>query len=100
MNNQSPLSVKALYKSFEKSTFPWNKKEPPFIAVNAISFELKTGEILGLLGRNGAGKTTTIQMLLGTMIPTSGTISYFGKDFFEHRSSLLEKISFASTYVR
>ncbi|MBA3752342.1 ABC transporter ATP-binding protein [Candidatus Dependentiae bacterium] len=100
MNNQPPLSVKNLYKSFQKRQFPWCKKVPAFVAVNSISFDLRKGEILGLLGRNGAGKTTTIQMLLGTMIPTSGTISYFGKDFSDNRSLSLEKVSFASTYVR
>lgn len=71
----------------------------PFIAVNDISFSMKTGEILGILGPNGAGKTTTLQMLLGILSPTSGEITYFGKDFLKHRSEVLEKISFASTYV-
>lgn len=71
----------------------------PFIAVNGISFSMKKGEILGILGPNGAGKTTTLQMLLGILSPTSGQIEYFGKDFEKHRSEVLEKISFASTYV-
>src|SRR5580704_286436 len=71
----------------------------PFTAVEGISFEMKEGEILGLLGSNGAGKTTTIQMLLSTLKPTSGTIAYFGKDFFTHRSEILKHVAFASTYV-
>jgi len=71
----------------------------PFTAVNGISFSMKKGEILGILGPNGAGKTTTLQMLLGILSPTSGQIEYFGKDFYQHRSEVLEKISFASTYV-
>lgn len=71
----------------------------PFTAVDSISFDLKEGEILGLLGPNGSGKTTTIQMLLGTLTYSSGTISYFGKDFSKHRSELLQYISFASTYT-
>lgn len=58
------------------------------------------GEILGLLGANGAGKTTTIQMLLGTMTPSSGYIEYFGNNFFTHRSQVMQRVSFASTYVR
>ena len=68
-------------------------------AVNEISFELKSGEILGLLGPNGSGKTTTIQMLLGTLTPTSGSIFYFGKDFVTTRSEALQHVSFASTYT-
>ena len=73
--------------------------KPPCIAVNEISFNLKQGEILGLVGPNGSGKTTTIQMLLGTLTPTSGEISYFGMDFFSHRSEILQSVSFASTYT-
>ncbi|MEJ2166174.1 MAG: ATP-binding cassette domain-containing protein [Desulfobacterales bacterium] len=45
-----------------------------FCAVNAISFEIQKGEILGLLGPNGAGKTTTLRMLTGFLQPTDGSI--------------------------
>jgi ABC-type multidrug transport system, ATPase component len=76
------------------------KKFDAFTAVNDISFSIKEGEILGLLGPNGAGKTTTIQMLLSTMIPTSGSINYFGQSLFTHRAEILERVAFASTYVR
>lgn len=102
MNSHNlPLVVHNLVKRFETTSWPWQKKtKPPFTAVDNISFELKPGEILGLLGSNGAGKTTTIQMLLGTMEPTSGTISYFGSDLSTHRSALLQQVSFASTYIR
>ncbi len=71
----------------------------PYVAVGGISFELKEGEILGMLGSNGAGKTTTIQMLLSTLKATSGSIQYFGKDFFTYRSEILKHVAFASTYV-
>src|SRR5260221_9020618 len=70
-----------------------------FTAVNDISFSLKEGEILGFLGPNGAGKTTTIQMLLGVLTPTSGTISYFDKEFPKKRQEILEHINFSSTYT-
>lgn len=50
-----------------------------FCAVDAISLDIKKGEILGLLGPNGAGKTTTLKMLTGYFPPSSGTISV--KDF-------------------
>ncbi|MBS0629444.1 MAG: ABC transporter ATP-binding protein [Verrucomicrobia bacterium] len=87
----SVLSVRELRK-----VYPGKK---PFTAVDGISFELKQGEILGLLGLNGAGKTTTIQMLMSTLKPTSGQILYFGKDFAKHRSEVLQHVVFASTYV-
>lgn len=73
--------------------------KPAVIAVDEISFHLEEGEILGLLGPNGSGKTTTIQMLLGTLSYTSGSISYFGKDFIKNRSEILQNVSFASTYT-
>ena len=82
------LEVKNLTKKFGK-----------FVAVDNISFSLKEGEILGLLGPNGAGKTTTIQMLLGVLTPTKGTILYFGKELNENREEILEKINFSSTYT-
>ena len=84
------LEVKNLRKIYPKQSVP---------AVNDISFSLKAGEILGFLGPNGSGKTTTIQMLLGTLSMTSGSIFYFGKDFSKHRSAVLQDISFASTYT-
>lgn len=70
-----------------------------FTAVDEISFELKEGEILGFLGTNGAGKTTTLQMLLGVLSPTAGTISYFKKNFQTHREEILEQVNFSSTYT-
>ncbi len=48
--------------------------------VNAISFTLTTGQVLGFLGPNGAGKTTTMQMLTGNLAPSSGTIKINGFD--------------------
>ncbi|MCS6821890.1 MAG: gliding motility-associated ABC transporter ATP-binding subunit GldA [Microscillaceae bacterium] len=49
-------------------------------AVDNISFEVKTGEIVGFLGPNGAGKSTTMKMATGYLTPTSGTIKVNGFD--------------------
>jgi ABC-2 type transport system ATP-binding protein len=87
----SVLKVTDLKKKYSKKS--------PLFAVDGISFDLKQGEILGLLGPNGSGKTTTIQMLLGTLAITSGSILYFGKDFLHNRSDILQHVSFASTYT-
>lgn len=83
-----------------KSSWFTNKTTNPFIAVDHISFDVQEGEILGFLGPNGAGKTTTIQMMLSVLTPTSGSIEYFGKNFFTHRSEILQNVGFASTYVK
>ncbi len=71
-----------------------------FHAVDHISFAVREGEIVGLLGPNGAGKTTTMQILLGLTLATSGTISYFGKEFPKQREYILQRINFASSYTQ
>ncbi|MBP7876059.1 ABC transporter ATP-binding protein [Candidatus Woesebacteria bacterium] len=78
---------------------PEKKGGDPFVAVDHITFKLAAGQILGLLGPNGAGKSTTISMLLGVLTPTSGSISYYGKDFSQNRSEILQYVSFSSTYI-
>lgn len=69
-----------------------------FRAVDSISFAVPKGKIIGLLGPNGAGKTTTIHMLLGITLPDSGSIRYFGKEFYANRAYCLSRINFASTF--
>lgn len=51
-----------------------------FPAVQGLSFQVKPGEVLGLVGPNGAGKTTTIRSIAGIIIPSSGRISIAGHD--------------------
>ena len=48
------------------------------LAINGIHFELKKGEIVGLLGLNGSGKTTTLRILTGFLIPTEGEVTING----------------------
>lgn len=90
------LNVENLIKVF--TTQSLFGSQPSYTAVNDISFQLQQGEILGILGPNGAGKTTTIQMLLGTLTPTSGKIEYFGQNFAKHRSDVLQHVTHASAY--
>jgi ABC-2 type transport system ATP-binding protein len=76
-----------------------SKRFGGFTAVDDISFSIGPGEILGLLGPNGAGKTTTIQMLLGLVTPTTGSIQMFGLDLSTHRERILQQVNFSSTYI-
>ena len=69
------------------------------VAVDSVSFELGPGEIVGLLGPNGAGKTTTINMILGVLEPTSGTIRIEGADIVSSRARALENTNFAAVYA-
>ncbi len=75
------------------------KRFGDFTAVDDISFDIYPGETLGLLGPNGAGKTTTIQMLLGVITPTQGSIHMFGLDLAHHREQILKQVNFSSTYI-
>ena len=68
-------------------------------AVDRISFEVRPNEIVGLLGPNGAGKTTTINMVLGVLEPTSGTIRIGKTDLRRNRSKALERTNFAAVYA-
>jgi ABC-2 type transport system ATP-binding protein len=69
------------------------------VAVDGISFNVNRAEILGLLGPNGAGKTTTINMILGVLEPSSGTITIDGVDLTKQRSRALSCTNFAAVYA-
>ncbi|MFA5193543.1 MAG: ABC transporter ATP-binding protein [Verrucomicrobiia bacterium] len=82
------IEVHDLLKTFNGTT-----------AVDRLSFTAQRGEILGLLGPNGAGKTTAIQMILGIIEPTAGSIRVFGQDIATHRQEILQRLNFSSAYV-
>jgi len=63
-------------------------------AVNDISFDVKTGEILGFLGPNGAGKTTTMKVITCYMPPTSGVVEVDGLSIFDHSLEVRRKIGY------
>jgi ABC-2 type transport system ATP-binding protein len=86
--NISVIKVEHLTKRFKQVA-----------AVDDVSFEVAPGVTTGLLGGNGAGKTTTITMLLGLLIPTSGTIHVLGEDMLRHRHRALPRLNFSSPYV-
>ena len=63
-------------------------------AVDDLSFEVKTGEILGFLGPNGAGKTTTMRILTGVLPPTRGSAKICGFDVFEQPMEVKKRIGY------
>ena len=95
----SILEVTDLHKSFPRRDRHFWQRRTYNPIIKGISFNMAEGEILGILGPNGAGKTTTLQMLLGILTPTSGTVKIFNQNIATHKSSILEKVNFSSTYV-
>jgi ABC-2 type transport system ATP-binding protein len=63
-------------------------------AVNNISFDVRTGEILGFLGPNGAGKTTTMKVITCYMPPTAGTVEVDGLSISDHSLEVRRKIGY------
>lgn len=64
----------------------------PIVAVSGLTLEVQAGEVIGLLGPNGAGKTTTLSMLSGLTLPTSGSVSVFGKDLTRNFMEVIGRI--------
>lgn len=76
-----------------------HKKYGSVTAVDGISFEVRPHEIVGLLGPNGAGKTTTINMILGVLEPTLGSIEIVGMPLATQRQAALARTNFAAVYA-
>lgn len=80
-------NLKKVYKLFDKpidrikeSLNPFKKRySSDFNALDDISFSVKRGESLGILGKNGAGKSTILKILTGVLTPTSGSVTVRGK---------------------
>ncbi len=89
MDRKPVLEISNLKKVYRNTT-----------AVNGISFNVYPNEIVGLLGPNGAGKTTTINMILGVLEPTDGSIQIEGNNIVSKRSEALSRTNFAAVYAQ
>lgn len=85
MKDNKVIAVKNLTKRFGD-----------FLAVDAISFEVKAGEIFGFLGANGAGKTTAMKMLIGISKPSSGEAMVAGFDVYTQTELIKKSIGYMS----
>src|SRR5437667_5123115 len=72
-NGEVIVSVRGLTKVFKDF---WGR--PKARAVDDVDFDVRRGEVFGLLGPNGSGKSTTVKLLLGLLYPTRGHIEVFG----------------------
>ncbi|MBS0656643.1 MAG: ATP-binding cassette domain-containing protein [Verrucomicrobia bacterium] len=84
------IEARALSKQFRDS-------RKTVIAVDQVSFQVRPGEIYGLLGANGAGKTTTMRMLATMLRPTGGAASICGHDVATDREAARRSLGFLST---
>ena len=87
MFSDTVIRTNELTKIFEKG----KKKE--VVALNAVSVDIKKGEVFGLLGPNGSGKTTLIRVLVGLLTPTSGTATVLGKDVVNEIDQIRERVA-------
>ncbi len=90
MNNKL-LEVKNLKKYFPITAGIFSKVVNHVRAVDNISFDIKEGETLGLVGESGCGKTTASRVILRLTEPTGGEVSFDGKDVFELRGAGLRQ---------
>ncbi|HXS22197.1 MAG TPA: ABC transporter ATP-binding protein [Steroidobacteraceae bacterium] len=87
-SEQVALSVSSLCKTYSE-----------VVAVEQVSFEVHRREVVGLLGPNGAGKTTTINMILGVLSPTAGSVRIGGIDLARQRARALAHANFSAVYA-
>ena len=68
------------------------KRYGDLLAVDDISFEVRTGEVFAFLGQNGAGKTTTVEIIETIRPPTSGTVTVLGMDVTQRKRDIVPRI--------
>ena len=69
-----------------------------FTAVNGISFDVRQGEILGLIGPNGSGKSTTFNLIAGALSPTSGSVRFQGREIAGYPPYRVARAGIARTH--
>jgi branched-chain amino acid transport system ATP-binding protein len=75
-----------------------SKRFGGFLAVNQVSFEVREGEILGLIGPNGSGKSTTFNLISGTLPPSAGSIRFGGREIGGEPAHRVCRMGIARTF--
>ena len=88
------IEVKNLQRVYRARIGVIKRSIKEVMAVEDISFEIKSGELFGLLGPNGAGKTTTVKVLATLLIPTKGTATILGYDVVRDAQEVRKRIGF------
>jgi ABC-2 type transport system ATP-binding protein len=88
------IHVEDLRRVFKTNIGVFRRTKKEVIAVDGISFNVRSGELFGLLGPNGAGKTTTVKMLTTLLLPTSGFATVLGYDIVKKPDPVRGRIGF------
>ena len=86
------LEVKNLRKTFPLKKTLTGKVTRELVAVDDVSFTLKAGETLGIVGESGCGKTTLGRAILKLHEPTGGRIIFEGQDITDYKSAQMREI--------
>ena len=101
------LSIQSAFKTFGGmaglSLVSRSNARPQTVAVNHVSFQVKRGEIFGVLGPNGSGKSTLIRLMATLLMPDGGTISVFGHDVSKEPMAvqrLINRVSVEASFFK
>jgi ABC-2 type transport system ATP-binding protein len=101
----SSIEVHGLTKRFRRlrtyrdlATYAWRRRD--IVALDDLTFDVREGELFGLLGENGAGKTTAIRVLATTLLPTSGVARVGGFDVVHETTRVREIIGLVTSEER
>ena len=105
------LDVSGVTKQFVKSDglrWPWKKKQngngrKPVVAVDSVGFEVRRGEIFGILGPNGSGKSTLVRCIATLLLPDEGSIAVFGHDVSREEMAvkrLINRVSVDASFFK
>jgi ABC-2 type transport system ATP-binding protein len=103
------LEVSGLTKRFVKSDglrWPWKRNgnsRKPVVAVDRVSFQVRRGEVFGILGPNGSGKSTLVRCIATLLLPDEGHITVFGHDVLQEEMAvkqLINRVSVEASFFK
>ena len=103
------LEVSGVTKRFVKSDglrWPWKRNgngRKPVVAVDRVSFQVRRGEVFGILGPNGSGKSTLVRCIATLLLPDEGCITVFGHDVLREEMAvkqLINRVSVEASFFK